>query len=92
MADVYSVWNWKKGKFDYYRGKRARNYRERVGYPAQIGLKGVGDLPEESVNPIPAGAVYVGSGDQAVGVLASPTQRSGLLFVAAALVGLWWLW
>ena len=88
MRDVYSVWNWDKGRFDYYRVDRARPVRERRGYPVARGIKGVGETPEESVNPLPAGAKYYGEGDEAIGTVAQPRKRSAGLFVVGALVGL----
>ena len=89
MKELYSIWNWEKGRYDYYRANSARPYRSRVGYPAPRGIKGLGEVPEESVHPLPAGAEYVGSGDTLVGTMASPTKRSALLFIAVAAIGLW---
>ena len=89
MNDIYSVWNWKKGRYDYYRSKHPRAYRARVGYPKARGLKGVGEIPEQSVHPLPSNAVYVGEGDTAVGTVAQPQQRSVALFAVVALLGLW---
>lgn len=91
MRDVYSVWNWDKGRFDYYVVNRRRPVRQKAGYPPPRGLKGVGEVPEESVNPLPAGAKYVGEGDEAVGTVAEHRQRSATLFVAASLLALWLL-
>lgn len=91
MRDVYSVWNWEKGHYDYYRGVRPRPYRARIGYPRAGSLTGVGALAEESVHPVPAGAEYIGSGEPAVGTIASAKQRSPWVFAAVALAGLWWL-
>ena len=91
VHSVYSVWNWNKGRYDYYRSNRSRPVRSRVGYPAARGLKGVGEVPEQSVHALPAGAQYVGEGDMAVGTVASPVKRNGAVFVVAALGALWWL-
>jgi len=89
MNDVYSVWNWKKGRYDYYRSQLPRAYRARIGYPKASGLKGLGEVPEQSVHPLPAGAKYTGEGDEAIGTVAQPRQRSVGLFVVATLLGLW---
>jgi hypothetical protein len=91
MRDVYSVWNWDKGRFDYYAVNRHRPSRQKSGYPPSQGLKGVGETPEQSVNPLPAGARYIGEGDEAIGTMAQPKKRSATLFVAASLVALWLL-
>jgi hypothetical protein len=87
----YSVWNWRKGQYDYYRVNRPLDYRARVGYPAPKSLKGVGEVPEQAVDPLPADASFVGSGEQAIGIISAPQQRSAVLFIAAALAGLWLL-
>lgn len=91
VDSVYSVWDWSKGRYNYYRAQRPRPVRARVGYPATGGAQGLGAIPEKSVHAVPVGAKYVGEGDIAIGTVASPKQRSGLAFVAAALAGLWWL-
>jgi hypothetical protein len=88
MNDVYSVWNWEKGRYDYYRSNRPRPPRQRTGYPRAKGLKGVGEVPEQSVQPIPAGAQYVGEGDDPIGTIAQSHKRSALLFAGGAVVAL----
>jgi len=88
--DTYSVWNWSKGRYDYYRGRK-RPFRTRSTYPKSSGLKGVGEVAESSVHHVPLGARKVGEGDEALGTVASPPRRSGLLFAAAGLGLLWWL-
>jgi hypothetical protein len=92
MNADYSVWNWKTGRYDYYRSRNPRSYRATVGYPAARAIKGVGELPEQAVDPLPAGTVYIGSGLEAQGTLAAPRKRSSLLFlgVAGALLVLLW--
>jgi hypothetical protein len=89
MGDTYSVWNWEKGRYDYYQSRERLPYRARLGNPALSGNKAVGGVPEESVHPLPSTARYVGDGEEAVGIVASPQQRSGLVFVALVLLGLW---
>lgn len=85
---THSTWNWKRGKYDYFAVNGPIGYRQRLGYPASRSIKGVGDLPEESVQPLPVGAQYIGSGDQAIGIVSSPTKRSGLVFVVVTVIGL----
>jgi hypothetical protein len=88
-VDMQSVWNWDKGKYDYYRTRTPRTYRERSGYPSTKSLKGVGDIPEDSTHPLQSGSVYVGSGDEAIGTVSSGKKRNGTVFVAVTLLALY---
>lgn len=91
MVDTYSVWNWKKGRYDYYRSGTPRPFRARISYPAARGLRGMGEVPEQSVHNLPLDAVFVGEGDEAVGVISSGKQRSGVVFVIVSVALLWLL-
>ena len=91
MDDLYSVWNWSTGKYDYYRGRVARPFRRRMVYPKASGLKGIGEVAEVSVHRVPIGAKHVGSGVEALGTISGEPRGSGLLFVVAGLGLLWWL-
>ena len=92
MPDVYSVWNWEKGQYDYYSGNRSHGYRSTVGYPASRAQQGLGEVPERSVQPLPAGVRYIGSGTTARGMVAAPSKRSGLVFAGLALGALALVW
>jgi hypothetical protein len=87
---MFSVWNWKRGEYDYYQGppESVAGYGDEVIHPpARAVSNPLGEDPDISAHELPRGAKRVGSGAVAVGEVAmEPGQTGGVgLWAAAAL-------
>lgn len=67
---IHSVYNWKKGKFDYYEAPQKPWPISDYPKPRSGPLREIGAAPEEVAHKLPAGARYVGDGDEAKGLIA----------------------
>jgi len=91
MKDTYSVWNWQTGRFDYYEAP-ARGYRSQLSYPGGFGSTDqIGASPEDSAVTVPVNATLVGSGGEAVGIVAERRRGSKWIVAAGAAGLLTWL-
>jgi hypothetical protein len=70
---LFSVWNWKTGKYDYYRLNRPLSgYGDEIKHPKPRPVDNpVGESPEQSANALPIGARKFGEGHVAVGEVVS---------------------
>ena len=96
----YSVWNDKTLQYDYYRAQGATPLRAGVIAPTPRIPRGtdIGVAPEDAARPLPVGAMRVGAGPHARGMVAARNGGSplgqvdgglvnaGLLLVSAYLV------
>jgi hypothetical protein len=87
---MFSVWNWKNGSYDYYEAppSAADGYGDLVKPPPAQSLSGlVGEDPDYSGKILPAHSKLVGSGDLALGEIASMSGNGQLqLSVSTALL------
>jgi hypothetical protein len=87
---MFSVWNWKTGKYDYYQApaQTALGYGDEVKPPVKNGMSGwLGDDPDMAGHILPPGSKAVGSGDVAMGEIAAiEEERVGMSpWIAAGL-------
>jgi hypothetical protein len=94
---VVSAWNWKTGRWDYYRvangGMGA--YGDLPKLPTGGQSHALGETPEESAHALPPGATPAGSGDSPAGQVVQPRGQSKagtVLWVGAAVLIAWLLW
>jgi hypothetical protein len=97
MRDVVSAWNWKTGRWDYYRvpSNNLGAYGDVPPPPIGGAAHALGETPEESAHTMPAGAVRVGSGDTPAGQVVRPPGGGGVgvwALVGAVTLLAWWLW
>ncbi len=96
---MYSVWNQPAGLFDYYEDSRTQEALN-APVPKHVGNRTLGLTIDQAAWPLPVDARKVGSGDVAIGRVASrgsapalgdvlgtssPMVKAGLLLAAAAL-------
>jgi hypothetical protein len=88
---LYSAWNWKTGKYDYYRFNRPMaGYGDEINHPQpRLVDNPVGESPEQSASPLPRGARKFGEGDIAVGeVVNTNAEQTGIKAWAAVALAL----
>lgn len=97
MQRTVSAWNWKTGRWDYYRAPDGTlgAYGDLPTFASNGQAHAIGETPEESALRMPTGAVLAGSGDHAEGqVVQHPNQSrwTGRSVAIAALLGaiLYW--
>lgn len=74
----YSRWRPHEGGYDYFESDEEHNLNDDLPTPQLEDAGGIGVPSIEAGRPIPTGAVYVGSGEQAVDVIA-PVERGRLV-------------
>jgi hypothetical protein len=70
---TYSVWNWKRGEYDYYQGppESIAGYGDEVVHPpARAVSNPIGEDPDFSSHVLPRGSKRIGGGPAAVGEVA----------------------
>jgi len=96
---IYSVWNQGKSSYDYYEDA-SQQVSLNVEKPSHVVNRTLGSTVDQAAWPLPLAARTVGSGDAAVGRIAtrkklgglgddlatSPTVKAGLLIGAAYLI------
>ena len=65
---TYSVWNWKTGRYDYFKTPTQIGYDAEVNFhtPARPASK-IGNTLDEVLRPLPTRAKYTGSGELPIG-------------------------
>lgn len=92
---IYSVWNPRARRYDYYRTSEVGTVH--AGTPHHIGGGQLGATPDEAAWPLPPGAVKIGSGELARGRVATLGGfRAGQIptiavTILAAMAG-WYIW
>jgi len=84
---IYSRWNPASGGYDYFQDQRVQNINDDLPTPELPEATKIGVPSIEAGRPIPGDAVPVGSGDQAVGILA-PVDSSRLVRRDRSLAGI----
>jgi hypothetical protein len=92
--NTVSAWDWKKGRWDHYRlPPWARPGWSDLPVQPTLGAtpSPLGETPEESALPCPAGVTYAGSSDRAEGQIVQPPGRAVVKWIALGLGG-FFLW
>ena len=75
---IYSSWNQAQGAYDYWQTPGGGEPKINVEKPTHIASRALGSTVEQAAWPMPTNAVYVGSGEDAVGRITAPAGTDAL--------------